>query len=382
MQARSRLACASLFFAACATPTVEPVAVGPLTPGGGERVVVDQSIVLADSSASISKCREFPGEKALLRSLVASMPDGGYEAGTLGFGGIRRDRFDLRGLDRGALAGHAKGLAYLSEGTPIHDALADAGEQLDGKSGRAAITLISDGVVTDAWGRQVDDETVLEAARAVAGAYNGTVCIHTIQIGDDPAGAALLNNLAGATGCGSHRNASSLDSAGALHAFQRQVYLAEASAPPPPIARSAPGDRDGDGVTDDRDRCPRTPSGARVDGRGCWVIQGLNFATNSAEIEPGSKVRLEREVVPVIVNNPGVSLRIDGHTDSRGSEAYNQQLSERRARAVRDYLVSKGVPAGRLSSQGFGEARPIAPNDTPENLRRNRRTELTVVGEE
>ena len=84
----------------------------------------------------------------------------------------------------------------------------------------------------------------------------------------------------------------------------------------------------------------------------------------------------------MITRNVGVLLRIDGHTDSRGSEAYNQQLSERRARAVRDYLVSKGVPAERLSVRGFGETKPIAPNDTPENLRRNRRTELTVVGEE
>ena len=112
------------------------------------------------------------------------------------------------------------------------------------------------------------------------------------------------------------------------------------------------------------------------------MIRGLNFATNSAEIEPDSRARLEREVVTVIRNAPGIRLRIDGHTDSRGSEAYNQDLSERRAKSVRDFLVSKGLSADRLESRGFGESRPVAPNDTPENLRRNRRTEITVLGEE
>jgi OOP family OmpA-OmpF porin len=148
-----------------------------------------------------------------------------------------------------------------------------------------------------------------------------------------------------------------------------------------PVAKAMPGDRDGDGVLDAADRCPRTPSGAKVDARGCWVIQGLNFATNSAEIEPASRTRLRNEVVPVLKANPGVAIAIDGHTDSRGDAAYNQQLSERRAESVRAYLVSQGVSADRLQARGFGETKPIAPNDTAANLRKNRRTELTVVGE-
>lgn len=373
--ARLSLLLLVLLAAACTVPTVDPVQVGPISPGRGEQVVVDHSFLLVDSSASVSKREEFPHEKALLRSLVASMPEGRYQAGSIGFGGVRRDSYDLASFDRSGLAGHAEGLSYLSEGTPLYAALSEAGEALEGQKGRAAITVLSDGLVTDPFGNAVAEELTLDAARGVAERYDGTVCIHTVQIGNDPAGAELLNDLASATGCGSHRAASTLKSASDIQAFQRQVYLAGA------VVQSRPGDRDGDGVTDDRDRCPRTPSGASVDDRGCWVIRGLNFATNSAEIDAASKTRLEREVVPVITDNPGVKLRIDGHTDSRGAEAYNQQLSERRAKAVRDFLVSKGVPPARLSSQGFGETRPVAPNDTAENLRRNRRTELTVVGE-
>jgi len=386
MSVRTGLLClplTALLAVACATPTVVvPVQVGPVAPRSGEQVAVDQSIMLVDTSASIHKSEQFPGEKALLQSLVASMPNGSYEAGTTAFGGLRRDAHPLSSFDRSGLASHAAGLPYLSEGTPIHSVLAEAGAALEGKDGRAAVTLISDGSPSDAWGRDVDDATALEAAQAMAESHGGTVCVHTVQVGDDPAGAAFLQRLAAATGCGSTRLAASLSSASAIQDFQREVYMGKAEASPPLPQAAKPGDRDGDGVTDDRDECPRTPSGARADGRGCWVIRGLNFATNSAEIDPTSKRRLVQEVVPVITQNSGVQLRIDGHTDSRGAAAYNQQLSERRAQSVRDFLISQGVPASRLTARGFGEASPIAPNDTPENLRRNRRTELTVVGEE
>jgi OOP family OmpA-OmpF porin len=111
------------------------------------------------------------------------------------------------------------------------------------------------------------------------------------------------------------------------------------------------------------------------------VIHGLNFATNSADIEPASKSRLDVEVLPVLASNPDVRIRIDGHTDSRGADAYHQGLSERRAESVRSYFVSKGIDGSRLEAHGFGETQPIAPNDTAENLQKNRRTELTPIGE-
>ena len=71
----------------------------------------------------------------------------------------------------------------------------------------------------------------------------------------------------------------------------------------------------------------------------------------------------------------GVVVEVAGHTDSVGSEEYNQGLSERRAESVQDYLVSKGVKAHRLSSKGYGEMRPVASNDTEEGRAENRRTE-------
>jgi outer membrane protein OmpA-like peptidoglycan-associated protein len=73
-------------------------------------------------------------------------------------------------------------------------------------------------------------------------------------------------------------------------------------------------------------------------------------------------------------------IRVEGHTDDRGAEKANLDLSQRRAQAVVAYLVRKGVAAARLEAAGFGEARPIAPNDTAENRGRNRRVEFVIVG--
>jgi OOP family OmpA-OmpF porin len=363
-----------VFVLACATPVVKPVDVQPVVPGSGESVVVDQSILIVDSSGSICRTEQFPGEKALTQSLVSSMPAGKYEAGAIAFGGVKREKHPLAALNRAGLSSWAGDLKYLSEGTPLDQVLGEAGASLKGKSDHAAITVISDGEPTDVVGREVPEQRSLDAAAALAKAYQGKVCIHTIQIGTDPGGAAFLQKLAKVTGCGSHRAASSLATAAAIQSFQREVYLGGA-----PVARAAEGDADGDGVLDSKDQCPGTPSGAPVDSRGCWVIQGLNFATNSAEIEPAAAARLTAEVVPVLQKNPDVRIEIDGHTDSRGNDAYNQKLSERRAESVRAYLAAHGNEGSRLTARGFGETRPIAPNDTPENLRKNRRTELTPI---
>jgi von Willebrand factor type A domain len=171
---------------ACSTaPVVQPVDVQPVTPGSGEMVSVDQSITIVDTSASISDSDQFPGEKALARSLVSSMPAGNYEAGTIVFGGVKRDNYDLGALDRAKLASHSAELKDLREGTPLDQALAEAGEAIHGKSDHAAITVISDGKATDVIGREVPEQQVLDAAAAVVSGYDGNVCIHTIQIGGE-----------------------------------------------------------------------------------------------------------------------------------------------------------------------------------------------------
>ena len=137
-------------------------------------------------------------------------------------------------------------------------------------------------------------------------------------------------------------------------------------------------DLDHDGVDDRFDRCARTPEGAVVDDRGCWVIQDTVFDVGSARIRSDRATPLE-SVLGVLVANDRLRIRIDGHTDDVGPAELNMQLSKRRAEAVRNWLVDQGVDEDRLRTRAFGPARPAVPNDSPENRQRNRRVEISVL---
>lgn len=105
------------------------------------------------------------------------------------------------------------------------------------------------------------------------------------------------------------------------------------------------------------------------------VLEGVNFQTNKAVLLEESAQILDR-VAESLVAHPDVNVEVGGHSDADGGEAYNLKLSERRANAVRDYLIKKGVPATQLSARGYGEAQPIADNVSPEGKAANRRVEL------
>ena len=126
------------------------------------------------------------------------------------------------------------------------------------------------------------------------------------------------------------------------------------------------------------DRCPATPAGDRVDSVGCSLTVRLEvfFDTNSANIKPESYPDLDRVVSFMNESVKGAAGVIEGHTDSVGNDDYNLKLSQRRADAVRQYLVGKGVAATRLEAQGLGEAQPVADNNTAEGRAQNRRVVL------
>ena len=145
--------------------------------------------------------------------------------------------------------------------------------------------------------------------------------------------------------------------------------------------QGCPLDSDKDGVANYMDRCPGTPKGATVDPQGCAekiVVQNLNFPSNSSALTPASRATLD-EVANSIMANPAVKrVSVSGYTDDRGAADYNKQLSERRAKSVADYLVSRGLNADMVSSTGMGEANPVASNDTAEGRRANRRVEIDL----
>ncbi|MBK5002545.1 OmpA family protein [Pseudomonas sp. S31] len=162
------------------------------------------------------------------------------------------------------------------------------------------------------------------------------------------------------------------------------------------ICYAQDGDEDGDGVFDRRDRCPETPANTPVDHMGCPLPQypasqpvpepkaevislddqgQVMFAFNSAELTPASEQRLQ-SLLPRLQELGVTRIRVVGHTDSVGSDSYNQALSERRASSVAQYLISQGLAPDKVTSQGRGESEPIADNDTEEGRAHNRRVDL------
>lgn len=109
------------------------------------------------------------------------------------------------------------------------------------------------------------------------------------------------------------------------------------------------------------------------------ITQKIHFEFNKSKIRPVSYPILD-DVAYLLQLNPQIRrVRVEGHTDWIGSDAYNQKLSEHRAASVRDYLIGKGIAADRMIAVGYGEARPIADNNTTQGRARNRRTEFTVL---
>lgn len=153
---------------------------------------------------------------------------------------------------------------------------------------------------------------------------------------------------------------------------------------PVPVAAASMSDQDldKDGVINSRDKCPYTPEGAKVDGDGCVLAQTLTmrdvtFETGSSRLTLNGQ-RILAQVVEFLKSEPNVNLSVEGHTDARGADAYNLTLSQSRASAVRKYLIEKGIDGKRLVAKGYGEARPVANNDSEEGREANRRVEMVI----
>ena len=145
-------------------------------------------------------------------------------------------------------------------------------------------------------------------------------------------------------------------------------------------AVGCPIDSDGDGVPDCLDKCPGTAKGLVVDETGCVpagfkLVTDILFDTNKWEIKPEGKAELDKGV-DFLMKNPQIKVEIQGHTDSTGTASWNATLSQRRADAVKKYLVERGVPADRLMAKGYGPSNPVAPNDTAEGRAKNRRVDF------
>ena len=160
-----------------------------------------------------------------------------------------------------------------------------------------------------------------------------------------------------------------------------------------------PTDSDSDGIFDGLDRCPNTPAGTRVDKDGCPIevneketelldtgkitVRDIKFETAKWNILPESYKVLD-EVGTILIQWPELRVEIGGHADARGSDAYNHDLSHKRANSVLEYLTGKfpGISTSQYTAVGYGESQPVAPNTTVEGMAKNRRVEFKVLNTE
>lgn len=360
-----------VLLASCSTAVKRPdVSSGPVVPGADEMVTVDQAVIIVDSSSSmrVQKIRE---AKALAQALFEVMPDGDYQTAMLAFGGEghRVSAFESP-FDRATWATRASKIPYIGGKTPLELSLETTYSMLSGVQGKTAVILISDGMPTI-------PSAAMESAQKIASLSSTEVCIYTVHVGNDAKGQDFLKELAALTSCGSFRTGESILDGAALRDFVREVFIGKkpvVEKPKPP----EPKDSDGDGVIDEKDKCPGTPKGAKVDERGCWVIPGVTFELDKAIVRPIFYPLLD-DVVLVLKQNPDLKITVDGHTCDLGTDKHNQTLSEKRAKAVQGYLIDKGIEEARLTPKGFGEKNPGFPNDNETNRSKNRRVELTVV---
>ncbi|MBN1140763.1 MAG: OmpA family protein [Deltaproteobacteria bacterium] len=336
---------------------------------------VDNFQIIIDASESMDLNnygeQEYPTARNFVSSVNQSIPAGlNYNAGLRSFGHHPKQSkeptalaYGMAKYSRSGFAAGLDGIKHLGGVSPLSAALAAAATDLKGASGNSAIVVVSDGV-------SMEDSPA--AASLISKEMGGKLCVYTVLVGNSAEGRKTLGRVAKAFQCGKAFEAADLTDSGRFANFVETVFLA-------PGKKAPVLDSDRDGVPDNLDKCPGTPWGVKVDADGCPIQFTLNiqFASNRADILPAHHGDLANGA-KFIKENPGIPrIIVAGHTDSIGSDALNQALSQRRAEAVRQYLIQNhNIDGARLAAQGFGESRPVAANDTAAGRQMNRRVEI------
>jgi len=340
---------------------------------------VDNFIILVDRSGSMDE--KYPGSKlskislakGILERMNAMIPELGYKGGL----NTAAPAQELLALQPYAAASYGTGIAKVptligNNPTPLGVGLESLEPALKGATGRNAVIILSDG-----------QENLGEGSSKVAAALSEKygVCFHVISFADTVNGnQALLDEIAALKACGVSASAAQLGDDAALQKFVKDVFYDVAGAP----AAAVDGDDDKDGVLNSKDKCPGTPMDHAVDANGCSipVVMKLkvNFDFDKSDIKPEYHQELA-DFATFMKQYPGAAVEIDGHTDSKGSDEYNQKLSQNRANSVREYLVKKlGMSGKLLTAVGFGESKPVADNNTEAGSAENRRIEAVLKG--
>ena len=355
-------------------------------------IIQDATISMNDKAEknSASSPPKLAISKGLVRCLNNSLPENfDVKAGMRVFGSLSypndlvygMSHYSKAGLEDGVLAVKASDSSRADGVNPIGEASND----LKQVSGRTAVILFSDGVMSE-------DNDPVAAAAAMKKMYGENVCIYTVILGDNPNGKTTMEEIASQGGCGFAIEATNLymrpltecntvNVGKGMGDFVSRVFLEKALAPSPPSPPEPVLDSDGDGVPDSRDKCPDTPKGVKVDKEGCPIplkekvsvtlLVGFDF--DRTDIKAQYNENLEK-VANLLKAYPEINVELEGHTDSIGTDEYNMDLARRRAESVKKELTEKyNIDASRMSTSSFGESKPVDTNDTADGRQNNRR---------
>ncbi len=231
--------------------------------------------------------------------------------------------------------------------TPLGTEIRALDKVMGGFSGKTSVIVISDGEVNQG-------EDPYQAAKYIDNEYTN-ICFDVISLADSAAGEETLRKINGLGTCTFADGEEMMSDLVAIETFLSKVLYMEVE----------------DVATEEMKVQEVAPN--------IITVGGGYFGFNSAEINEAAWTAIANVVVEKLGKQPGSSLVIEGHTDSTGPSDYNQNLSERRAKAVSDFFASKGIPSASMTTVGYGETMPRVSNTTPEGRAVNRRVDIRIV---
>jgi outer membrane protein OmpA-like peptidoglycan-associated protein len=310
---------------------------------------VDSFVVILDSSSSMGEDDQDRPKIQTAQDLVATfnsaVPALDFNAGLVTFGKRCDKHFssggasDVYGMTSFQSADFAESLASLEctgGTTPMSEGIEATTQLLSSTTSPTAVILVSD----FQW---IDASAVTAAVDELKTQHGNNVCLHTIKMGNNTTGDALISNITDVAGCDTAVGAGDISSAAAMSAYVTETLMAPLQYEKHTVSATA------------------------------------LFDFNKAVLKEQGKAELHN--LDERIKSQGMSvgdIDVIGHTDSIGDEAYNQELSVRRAQAVKDFMVSEGIDAGIVDVIGKGESEPAASNDTEEGQAQNRRVEIHV----
>ncbi len=235
--------------------------------------------------------------------------------------------------------------------SPLDAALDAATMDLKPLAGKSAVIVFTDGL---------DMPKAVASAQAMKTAMKDNICIYAVQIGNDPRGTALLQQVVKAGECGALVNAKDVGTAAGMAAFVEKIFLGPPPPPPPPAPAPVV-----------------VPPPAAAPPAAPEKLEAIYFDFDKYVIKPEGRDALKRNA-DWLQQNPGAKVVVEGNCDERGTNEYNMALGQRRADAAAKYLVDLGVAKERIGTVSYGEEKPVCTEKTEACWSKNRRDDFVV----